>query len=138
MRNRCIGALYLTLIHSKEDLNCYFFFLLIDNVKTKVQPGVIVCKQWLQRKRGKKMLTTAELTERKNLKNTTEKTERENNFNEITENMFPTPLNMKNSRGEIMKEKQLRKLANLLLIPKKHYLHLHRLLLNIMQQKFDL
>ena len=86
----------------------------------------------------KKMLTTAELTDRKKLKNTTEKTERENNFNEITENMFPTPLNMKNSRGEIVKEKQLRKLANLLLIPKKHYLHLHRLLLNIMQQKFDL
>ena len=36
------------------------------------------------------MLTTAELTERKKLNNTTEKTERENNFNEITENMFPT------------------------------------------------
>ena len=72
------------------------------------------------------------------LKNTAEKTERENNFNEITENMFPTPLNMKNSRGEIVKEKQLRKLANLPLIPKKHYLHLHRLLLNIMQQKLDL
>ena len=84
------------------------------------------------------MRTTAELTKRKKLKNTAEKTEREKNFNEITENMFPTPLNMKNSRGEIVKEKQLRKLANLLLIPKKHYLHLHRLLLNIMQQKFDL
>ena len=79
------------------------------------------------------MLTTAELTERKKLKNTTKKTQRENNFNEITENMFLTPLNMKNSRGEIMKEKQLRKLANLLLIPRKNYLHLHRLPLNIMQ-----
>ena len=79
------------------------------------------------------MLTTAELTERKKLKNTTKKTQRENNFNEITENMFLTPRNMKNSRGEIMKEKQLRKLANLLLIPRKNYLHLHRLPLNIMQ-----
>ena len=39
------------------------------------------------------------------LKNTAEKTERENNFNEITENMFPTLLNMKNSRGEIVKKK---------------------------------
>ena len=73
------------------------------------------------------MLTTAEFTKRKKLKNATEKTERENNFNE-----------MKNSRGEIVKEKQVRKLANLLLIPKKHYLHLHRRLLNIMQQKFDI
>ena len=44
------------------------------------------------KKRGKKMLTTAELTERKKLKNTAEMTERENNFNEITENIFPTPL----------------------------------------------
>ena len=43
------------------------------------------------KKRGKKMLTTAELTERKKLKNTTEKTEREKNFNEIKDNMFPTP-----------------------------------------------
>ena len=51
------------------------------------------------------MLTTAELTKRKKLKNTAEKTERENNFNEITKNMFRTPLNMKNSRGEIVKEK---------------------------------
>ena len=47
------------------------------------------------------MLTTAERTKRKKLKNTTEKTERENNFNEITENMFPTPLNMKDSRGKM-------------------------------------
>ena len=78
------------------------------------------------------MLTTAGLTVRKTLKNTAEKTERENNFNEITENRFLTPLNMKNSRGEIVKEKQPRKLANLLLIQKKHYLHLHRLLFNIM------
>ena len=51
------------------------------------------------------MLTTAELTKRKKLKNTDEKTERENNFNEITKNMFRTPLNMKNSKGEIVKEK---------------------------------
>ena len=86
------------------------------------------------------MMTTSVLIERKKLKNNAEKTEREreNNFNEITENMFPTPLNMKNSRDKIVKEKQLRKLANLLLIPKKHYHHLDRLLLNIMQQKFDL
>ena len=76
-----------------------------NNLKTKLRPGIIVCKQWHQRNRGEKMLTTAELTERKKLKNTAEKTERENNFNEITENMFPTPLNMKNSRGEIVKEK---------------------------------
>ena len=89
-------------------------------------------------KKREKMLTTAELTERKKLKNTAGKTERENNFNEITENMFLTPLNMKNSRGKIVKEKQLRKLANLLLIPKKHCFHLHRLLLNIMQQKLEL
>ena len=53
------------------------------------------------------MLTTAELIGRKYLKNTAEKTERESNFNEITENLFPTLLNMKNSRGEIVKEKQL-------------------------------
>ena len=86
------------------------------------------------KQRGK-MLTTAELTERKKLKNTAKKTERENNFNKITENMFPTPLNIKNSRGEFVKEKQLRKPVNLPLIPKKHYLHLHRLHLNIMQQK---
>ena len=51
MRNRCIGALYGTLMHSKEDLNCYFFRIIFsnnlnsDDVKTKLQPGVIVCKQ---------------------------------------------------------------------------------------------
>ena len=56
-------------------------------------------------KKREKMLTTAELTKRKKLKNTDEKTERENNFNEITKNMFRTPLNMKNSKGEIVKEK---------------------------------
>ena len=108
-----------------------------DNVKTKLQPGIIFSKQWHQRKREEKMLFTAELNERKKLKNTAEKPERENNFNEITENMFSTPLNMKNSRGEIVKGKQLRKLAHLLLIPKKYHLHLHHFLLNIMQQKLD-
>ena len=51
------------------------------------------------------MLTTAEPTEREKLKNAAKKTERENNFNKITENMFPTPLNMKNSTGEIVKQK---------------------------------
>ena len=51
-------------------------------------------------------MTTAELTERKKLKNTAEKTERENSFNEITENVsdpgkcfHSSYLNMKNSRG---------------------------------------
>ena len=83
-------------MHSIEDLNCYFFQIIYsnnlnsDNVKTKLQPGIIVSKQWHQRKRGDKMLTTAEFTERKKLKNTAEKTERENNFNEVTENIFPT------------------------------------------------
>ena len=51
MRNRCIGALYVTLIYSKEDLDCYFFRIICsnnlnsDNVKTKLQPGIIACKQ---------------------------------------------------------------------------------------------
>ena len=51
MRNRCIDALYVTLMHSKEGLNCYFFRnictnnLNSDNVKTKLQPGIIACKQ---------------------------------------------------------------------------------------------
>ena len=84
------------------------------------------------------MLPTAELTERKKVKNIAEKTERENNFNRITENMFSTPLSLKNSRGKIVKEKQLRKPANVPLMPQKHYLPLHRLLLNIMQQKLAL
>ena len=70
-------------MHSKEDLNCYFFRIIFsnnlnsDNVKTKLQPGVFVCKQWHQRKRGEKMMTTSELIERKKLKNNAEKTERE-------------------------------------------------------------
>ena len=70
-------------MHSKEDLNCYFFRIICsntlnsDNVKTKLESGIIVCKQWHQRKREKIMLTTAELTE---------KTEREKNYNEIKEN----------------------------------------------------
>ena len=51
MRNRCLGALCVTLMHSKEDLDCYFFRIICsnnlnsDNVKTKLQPGIIVCKQ---------------------------------------------------------------------------------------------
>ena len=51
MRNRCIGALYVTLMHSKEDLNCYFFRNICSNnlnsgnVKTKLQPGIIACTQ---------------------------------------------------------------------------------------------
>ena len=81
------------------------------------------------------MLSNADLTEWKKLKNTEEKSKRENNFNEITENVLLIPLNMMNSRGEIVKEKQLRKPANLPLMPKKYYLHLHRLPLSIMQQK---
>ena len=64
------------------------------------------------------MLSTADLTEWKKLKNTDEKSKRENNFNEITENMLLIPLSMMNSRGEIVKEKQLRKPANLPLMPK--------------------
>ena len=51
-------------MHSIKDLNCYFFQTIYsnnlnsDNVKTKLQPGIIVSKQWHQRKRGDKMLTT--------------------------------------------------------------------------------
>ena len=74
------------------------------------------------------MLITAELTERKNLKNTAEKTDGGNNFNRITENMSLTPLRIKNTKGKIVKKKQLKKPANLALISKKHYLHFHRLL----------
>ena len=60
MWNRCIVALYVTLMQSKEDLNCYFFRIIYsnnlnsDNVNTKLQPVIIVCKQWHQRKRGEK------------------------------------------------------------------------------------
>ena len=68
-----------------------------DNVKTKLQPGIIVCKQGHQRKRGKKMLTTAELTERKKLKSTAKKTERERKqFQRDYRKYFSDPLNMKN------------------------------------------
>ena len=48
-------------MHAKEDLNCYFFEIIFsnnlnsDNVKTKLQPGIIVSKQWHQRKRGGKI-----------------------------------------------------------------------------------
>ena len=83
------------------------------------------------------MLTTAELTERKNLKNTVEKTERKRCQRDYRK-YVSDPAKYEDSRGEIVKEKQLRKLTNLLLISKKHYRHLHRLLLNIMQQKLDL
>ena len=79
------------------------------------------------------MLTTARLTKRKKLKNNAENSKRENNFKGVTENMIPTLLNIKNSRGQIIKEKQLRKPANIRLMPKKHYLHLYCLVLNISQ-----
>ena len=66
---KSVSFLYVTLMHSKEDLNCYILGIICsnnsDNLKTKLQLGIIVCKQWHRQKRGGKMLTTAELTERK-------------------------------------------------------------------------
>ena len=50
------------------------------------------------------MLTNARLTKRKKLKNNAENSKRENNFKGVTENMIPTLLNIKNSRGQIVKE----------------------------------
>ena len=51
------------------------------------------------------MLTTEELTERKNLQNNAEKTKRESNFNRITENILQTPPSLKNSGSKKVKEK---------------------------------
>lgn len=53
-------------------------------------------------KKKRKMLASAELTERKKLKNATEKIERENHLIGIICIMLPTPLIMKNSRGKIV------------------------------------
>ena len=89
------------------------------------------------RKKGEKMLTTAEITDRQKLKNTIEKTERENNSNGITENVFPNPLSLNNSKCEIMKEKQLKWPQN----SRRARLcqgNLHCLLLNTKQQKLAL
>ena len=81
------------------------------------------------------MLITAELTERKNLKNTAEKTDGGNNFNRITENMSLTPLRIKNTKGKIVKKKTAKKASELGAYFKETLSSLPSSSLNFMQQK---
>ena len=81
------------------------------------------------------MLSTADLTEWKKLKNTDEKSKRENNFQRDYRKYASDPAKYDEFKRRDCERKTAKKASELATYAKKYYLHLHRLPLNIMQQK---
>lgn len=123
--------LYLTLVHSIEELNFYIFRITcLNNYDTVKKCSLVFLSVLLSisndtNKKGEQTLTTAEFNERKKLKNTIEKTQRWNNSNRITGNMFWKPVSMKNSWDDIIKKaaKKVRERPKRPLMPRKHCPH---------------